>query len=58
MYFIQQNSLAVVIFLKATKGKSENRISLKRQQILKKNDKDEKFLDFYICLFEEYRMKI
>ena len=37
----------VVIFLKATKGKSQNRISLKQQQFLK-NDKSESFLDFYL----------
>ena len=37
----------VVIFLKATKGKSQNRISLKRQQFLK-TDKSESFLDFYL----------
>ena len=36
----------VVIFLEATKDKSQNRISLKRQQFLK-NDKSESFLDFY-----------
>ena len=34
----------VVILLKATKGKSQNRISLKQQRILK-NDKSESFLD-------------
>ena len=37
----------VVIFLKATKGKSQNRISLKPQRFLK-NDKSESFLDFYL----------
>ena len=37
----------VVIFLEATKGKSQNRISLKRQRFLK-TDKIESFLDFYI----------
>ena len=37
----------VVILLKATKGKSQNRISLKQQRILK-NDKNESFLDFYL----------
>ena len=37
----------VVILLKATKGKSQNRISLKQQRILK-NDKSESFLDFYL----------
>ena len=51
----------VVIFLKATKGKSQNRISLKQQQFLK-NDKRESFLKFLsslqICLFEDYAMKI
>ena len=35
----------VVIFLKATKGKSQNRISLKQQRFLR-NDKSESFLDF------------
>ena len=34
-----------VIFLKTTKGKSQNRISLKQQRFLK-NDKSESFLDF------------
>ena len=38
---------SVVIFLKAIKGKSQNRISLKQQRILK-NDKSESFLDFYL----------
>ena len=50
----------VVIFLKATKGKSQNRMSPKQQQFLK-NDKCESFLDFYLvyeCLFEDYAMKI
>ena len=50
----------VVILLKATKGKSQNRISLKQRRILK-NDKSESFLDFYLvykCLFESYAMKI
>ena len=37
----------VVIFLKATKGKSQNRISLKQQRFLK-SDKGESFLDFYL----------
>ena len=37
----------VVILLKATNGKSQNRISLKQQRILK-NDKSESFLDFYL----------
>ena len=37
----------VVIFLKATKCKSQNRISLKQQRFLK-NDKSESFLDFYL----------
>ena len=37
----------VVIFLKATKGKSQNRISLKQQRFLR-NDKSESFLDFYL----------
>ena len=37
----------VVIFLKTTKGKSQNRISLKHQRFLK-NDKSESFLDFYL----------
>ena len=37
----------VVILLRATKGKSQNRISLKQQRILK-NDKSESFLDFYL----------
>ena len=37
----------VVIFLKATKGKSQNRISLKQQRFLK-NDKGKSFLDFYL----------
>ena len=37
----------VVILLKATKGKSQNRISLKQQRVLK-NDKSESFLDFYL----------
>ena len=36
-----------VIFLKAIKGKSQNRISLKQQRFLK-NDKNESFLDFYL----------
>ena len=35
----------LVIFLKATKDKSQNRISLKQQRFLK-NDKSESFLDF------------
>ena len=35
----------VVIFLKATKAKSQNRISLK-QQLFLKNDKSESFSDF------------
>ena len=39
--------ITVVMFLKATKGKSQNRISLKQQQYLK-NDKSESFLDFYL----------
>ena len=58
-------SSTVVILLKATKGKSQNRISLKQQRILK-NDKSESFLDFYLIykylkimrLFEKYAMKI
>ena len=37
----------VVIFLKATKGKSQNRISLKQHRFLK-NDKNESFLDFHL----------
>ena len=37
----------VLILLKATKGKSQNRISLKQQRFLK-NDKSETFLDFYL----------
>ena len=37
----------VVIFLKATKAKSQNRISQKQQQF-SKNDKSESFLDFYL----------
>ena len=37
----------VVIFLKATKGKSQNRISLKQQRFLK-NDKSESLFDFYL----------
>ena len=37
----------VVIFLKATKGKSQNRVSPKQQRFLK-NDKSESFLDFYL----------
>ena len=37
----------VVILLKATKGESQNRISLKQQRIVK-NDKSESFLDFYL----------
>ena len=37
----------VVILLKATKGKSQNQISLKQQRILK-IDKSECFLDFYL----------
>ena len=40
-------SNTVVIFLKATKGKYQNRISLKQQRCLK-NDKSESFLDFYL----------
>ena len=36
-----------MIFLKATTGKSQNRISLKQQRFLK-NDKSESFLDFYL----------
>ena len=51
----------VVILLKATKGKSQNPISLKQQRILK-IDKSEKVLRFLsslqICLFENYAMKI
>ena len=44
----------VAIFLKATKGKSQNRISLKQQRFLK-NDQSKRFLDFclvykYVCL--------
>ena len=44
----------VVILLKATKGKSQNQLSLKQQRFLK-NDKSESFLDFhlvykYVCL--------
>ena len=42
-----QNLSTVVIFLKVTKGKSQNRISLKQQRFLK-NDKSESFLDFYL----------
>ena len=41
----------VVIFLKATKGKSQNRISLKQQRFLR-NDRSESFLDF--CLVYKY----
>ena len=37
----------LVILLKATKDKSQNRISLKQQRILK-NDKSESFLNFYL----------
>ena len=37
----------VVIFLKATKGKSQNRISLEQQRFLR-NAKSESFLDFYL----------
>ena len=37
----------VVILLKATKGKSQNRISLEQQRFLK-NDKSESFLNFYL----------
>ena len=40
-------SNTVVILLKATKGKSQNRISLKQLWFLK-NDKSESFLDFYL----------
>ena len=55
--FYQQKvvqSSTVVILLKATKSKSQNRISLKQQRILN-YDKSESFLDFhlvykYICL--------
>ena len=43
----QLNTHTVVIFLKATKGKSQIRISLKQQRFLK-NDKSESFLDFYL----------
>ena len=43
--FLQRCTL--VIFLKARKGKSQNRISLKQQRFLK-NDKSESFLDFYL----------
>ena len=44
----------VVIFLKATKGKSQMRMSLKQHRYWKK-DKSESFLDFhlvykYVCL--------
>ena len=42
-----QNLSTVVIFLKVTKSKSQNRISLKQQRFLK-NDKSESFLDFYL----------
>ena len=47
-------------YLKATKGKSQNRISLKQQRFLK-TDKSESSLGFYLvykCLFENYAIKI
>ena len=37
----------VVIFLKATEGKPQNRISLKPQRFLK-TDKIESFINFYL----------
>ena len=43
----------VVIFLKATKGKDQNRISRKRLRFLK-NDKSESFLDFYLVYKNVY----
>ena len=60
MNFNAFGSFTVLIFLKATKSKSQNRISLKQQRFLK-NVKSESFLDFYLvykCLFEDYAMKI
>ena len=47
----------VVIFLKATKGKSQNRISLKRQRFLK-IDKSESFLDFYLVYNKYVYLKV
>ena len=50
-----------MILLKATKGKSQNRMSLKRQHLMK-TDQNERFLDFFsslqICLFEDYAINI
>ena len=50
------HACTVVIFLKATKGKSQYRISLKQQQFLK-NDKSERFLEFYL-VFKYVHLKI
>ena len=50
------NDYTVVILVKATKGKSQNRISLKQQRFLK-NDKSESFLGFYL-VYKYVRLKI
>ena len=44
---LSSEGYTVVILLKATKSKSQNRISLKQQQFVK-NDKNENFLDFIL----------
>ena len=50
------NRNTVVIFLKATKGKPQNRKSLKQQRLLK-NDRKESFLDFYL-VYKYVHLKI
>ena len=48
------------MILKATKGKYQNRISLKQQRF-SKTDKNESFRflsSLQMCLFEDYAMKI